>query len=76
MGLSIKDLQKSNYDAFIKTINIYLIILGFRENTLIPNGEYNLTKFKSLLNNERYIYKGCIQNNLLGETPADEDNWS
>ena len=30
--LSIKDLQKSNYDAFIKIINIYLDILGFKEN--------------------------------------------
>lgn len=72
--LSIKDLQKSNYDAFIKTINIYLDILGFKENTLIPNGNSNLTNFKSLLNNED-IFISCIQNNLLGETPADEDNW-
>ena len=72
--LSIKDIQRNNYSTFLKIINIYLDILGFKENTLIPNGNSNLTNFKSLLNNED-IFISCIQNNLLGETPADEDNW-
>ena len=72
--LSIKDLQKNNYTTFIKTINIYLNILGFKENIILPNGDSNLTNFKSSLNNEE-IFISCIQNNLLGETPADEDNW-
>ena len=72
--LSIKDLQKNNYTTFIKIINIYLNILGFKENTILPNGDSNLTNFKSSLNNEE-VFISCIQNNLLGETPADEDNW-
>lgn len=72
--LSVKDLQKNDYTTFIKIINIYLNILGFKENTILPNGDSNLTNFKSSLNNEE-VFISCIQNNLLGETPADEDNW-
>lgn len=72
--LSIKDIQKSNYNSFIKIINIYLNILGFKENILLTNGDSSLTNFKSSLNNED-VFISCIQNNLLGETPADEDNW-
>lgn len=72
--LSVKDLQKNDYTAFIKIINIYLNILGFKENTILPNGDSSLTNFKSSLNNEE-VFISCIQNNLLGETPADEDNW-
>lgn len=72
--LSIKDLQKNNYDTFIKIINVYLNILGFKENTLLPNSGSSLTNFKSSLNNED-VFISCIQNDLLGETPADEDNW-
>ena len=72
--LSIKDLQKNNYDTFVKIINIYLDILGFKEITLLPNGNSGLTNFKSSLNNEN-VFISCIQNDLLGETPKDEDNW-
>lgn len=72
--LSVKDLQKNDYTTFIKIINIYLNILGFKENTILPNGDSSLTNFKSSLNNEE-IFISCIQNNLIGETPADEDNW-
>ena len=72
--LSIKDLQKDNYTTFIKIINVYLNILGFKENILLPNGDSNLTNFKASLNNED-VFISCIQNNLLGKTPADEDNW-
>ncbi|WP_195989162.1 restriction endonuclease [Clostridium sp. D53t1_180928_C8] len=72
--LSIKDLQKNNYDTFIKIINIYLNILGFKEITLLPTGNSSLTNFKSLLNNED-IFVSCIQNDLLGKTPKDEDRW-
>ena len=72
--LSIKDLQKDNYTTFIKIINVYLNILGFKENILLPNGDSNLTNFKASLNNED-VFISCIQNNLLGKTPDDEDNW-
>lgn len=72
--LSIKDLQKNNYTTFIKIINVYLNILGFKENILLPNGDSNLTNFKASLNNED-VFISCIQNNLLGKTPDDEDNW-
>lgn len=72
--LSIKDLQKNNYDTFIKIINIYLDILGFKEITLLPNGNSGLTNFKSSLNNEN-VFISCIQNDLIGETPKDEDKW-
>lgn len=72
--LSIKDLQKNNYTTFIKIINVYLNILGFKENILLPNGDSDLTNFKASLNNED-VFISCIQNNLLGKTPDDEDNW-
>lgn len=72
--LSLKDLQKNNYDTFVKIINIYLDILGFKEITLLPNGNSGLTNFKSSLNNEN-VFISCIQNDLLGETPKDEDKW-
>ena len=72
--LSIKDLQKNNYDTFVKIINIYLDILGFKEITLLPNGNSGLTNFKSSLNNVN-VFISCIQNDLLGETPKDEDKW-
>ena len=72
--LSIKDLQKNNYTTFIKIINVYLNILGFKENILLPNGDSNLTNFKASLNNED-VFISCIQNNLLGKTPEEEDNW-
>lgn len=72
--LSIKDLQKNNYTTFIKIINIYLKILGFKENKILPNGDSNLTNFKSSLNNED-VFISCVQNNLIGKIAADEDNW-
>lgn len=72
--LSIKDLQRNNYTTFIKIINVYLNILGFKENILLPNGDSNLTNFKASLNNED-VFISCIQNNLLGKIPDDEDNW-
>lgn len=72
--LSIKDLQKNNYTTFIKIINVYLNILGFKENILLSNGDSNLTNFKASLNNED-VFISCIQNNLLGKTPEEEDNW-
>ena len=61
-------------DSFVKIINIYLDILGFKEITLLPNGNSGLTNFKSSLNNEN-VFISCIQNDLLGETPKDEDKW-
>ena len=65
--LSIKDIQKNNYNTFIKIINIYFDILGFKDKvTLIPNGNSNLTNFKASLNNED-IFISCIQNDLLGK---------
>ena len=72
--LSIKDLKKNQYTTFIKIINIYLNILGFKENKILPNGDSNLTNFKSSLNNEDVLIS-CIQNDLIGETAADEDYW-
>lgn len=72
--LSIKDLQKNNYTTFIEIINIYLNILGFKENKLLPNMDDNLTNFKTSLNNED-VFISCIENDLLGKYPYDEDNW-
>ena len=72
--LSIKDLQKNNYNTFIEIINLYLNISGFKENTILPNGNSNLTNFKTSLNNED-VFISCIQNDLVGESPDDEDNW-
>ena len=73
--LSIKDLQKNNYTKFIEIINLYLNILGFKENKILPNGSSDLTNFKTSLNDED-VFISCIQNDLLGESPDDEDNWN
>ena len=72
--LSIKDIQKNNYNAFLKIINIYLDILGCKEIVAIPDGNSNLSNFKCSLNNTN-IFISCIQKDLIGETPKDEDNW-
>lgn len=72
--LSIKDLKKNQYTTFIKIINIYLNILGFKENKILPNGDSNLTNFKSSLNTED-VFISCIQNDLIGKIAADEDYW-
>lgn len=72
--LSIKDIQKNNYNTFIKVINLYFDILGFKDKVTLPNEYSNLTNFKASLNNEN-IFISCIQNDLLGNTPADEDKW-
>lgn len=73
--LSIKDLQKNNYDRFIKTIEYYLKFNGFTNISLIENGTSELTSFTATLNNEK-IYISCSQNTLLGKEAKDEDNWS
>lgn len=73
--LSIKDLQKNNYTTFIEIINIYINILGFKECEIIPDGNSDLTNFKASLNDED-VFISCIQNDLLGESPDDEDNWN
>ncbi|WP_196000507.1 restriction endonuclease [Clostridium sp. 1001271B_151109_B4] len=71
--LSIKDIQKNNYDTFLKIINIYLDILGCKEIVALPDSNDN-SNFKCSLNNTN-IFISCIQNDLIGETPKDEDNW-
>lgn len=73
--LSIKDLQKNNYDRFIKIVELYLNLNGFTNVSLIENGRSELTNFTATLNNEK-IYISCNQNDLLGKEPKDEDNWS
>ena len=62
--LSIKDIQKNNYNTFIKIINLYLDILGFKDKLSLPNEYSNLTNFKASLNNED-VFISCIQNDLL-----------
>ena len=57
-----------------KIINIYLNILGFKENKILPNSDSNLTNFKSSLNTED-VFISCIQNDLIGKIAADEDYW-
>ena len=72
--LSIKDIQKNNYNTFIKIINLYIDILGFKDKLSLPNEYSNLTNFKASLNNED-VFISCIQNDLLKDTSADEDKW-
>ena len=43
--LSIKDIQKNNYNTFIKIINLYIDILGFKDKLSLPNEYSNLTNF-------------------------------
>lgn len=73
--LSIKDLQKDNYDRFINVIKLYLNFNGFTNISLIENGTSELTNFTAILNNKK-IYISCSQNDLLGKEDKDEDNWS
>ena len=72
--LSIKDIQKNNYNTLIKIINLYIDILGFKDKLSLPNEYSNLTNFKASLNNED-VFISCIQNDLLKDTSADEDKW-
>lgn len=72
--LSIKDIQKNNYTTFLKITNIYLGILGCKEIVALPDANSALTNLKCSLDNSN-VFISCIQNDLLGETAKDEDNW-
>lgn len=72
--LSVKDLQKENYDTFIKIINVYLNILSCKEITMLPGGNSTLTNFKCLLNNDP-VFISCVQNDLLEDESKAEDKW-
>lgn len=73
--LSIKDLQKNNYEIFINVITSYLENLDCKNLDFLPNSCSELTNLVCNLNGED-IYVSCIQNELLGDTPTEEDNWT
>lgn len=72
--ISIKDIQKNNYNMFIKIINLYFDILGFKDTVEVPNEYNNLTNFKTILNKEN-VFISCIQNDLIENKSTDDEIW-
>lgn len=67
--LSIKDLQQSNYDRFLKAIKFYLSTHNYENIIIFKDNSPELTNLKGILNGEN-IYLTCIQN----ETATDSTN--
>ena len=61
--LSIKDLQKNNYDKFLKAINLYLSTHNYENIIIFNNNTPELTNIKGVLSGEN-IYITCIQNDI------------
>lgn len=72
--ISIKDIQKNNYKTFIKIINLYFNILGFKDTVEVTNEYDNLTNFKTILNKEN-VFISCIQNDLIENKSSDNETW-
>ncbi len=72
--ISIKDIQKNNYKTFIKIINLYFNILGFKDTVEVANEYNNLTNFKTTLNKEN-VFISCIQNDLIENKSSDNETW-
>ena len=69
--ISIKDIQKNNYNRFISIIESYLNNKGFKNINFLPNGESKLTNLTTTLDNEK-IYISCIQSDYFSEEPFIE----
>ncbi|MEN8077178.1 restriction endonuclease [Clostridioides difficile] len=69
--ISIKDIQKNNYNRFISIIESYLNSKGFKNINFLPNGESKLTNLTTTLDNEK-IYISCIQSDSFSEEPFIE----
>lgn len=67
--LSIKDLQKNNYDRFLKAIKLYLSTHNYENIIIFKDNTPELTNLKGILAGDN-IYITCIQN-ILGN---DSDN--
>lgn len=72
--LSIKDLQKNNYDRFLKAIKLYLSTHNYENITIFTNSTPELTNLKGILTGDN-IYISCIQNNI-SEDSSDENTSS
>lgn len=73
--LSIKDIQKANYNNFIDIINTYFNIIGIKESNLLSGDNSDLINFKCLSNDE-YVFISCIQNDLITKDSKNEDNFT
>lgn len=62
--ISIKDLQKNNYDRFLKYIKLYLSTHSYENIIIFKDNSPELTNLKGVLNNEN-IYISCIQNDII-----------
>lgn len=62
--ISIKDLQKNNYDRFLKYIKLYLSTHNYENIIIFKDNSPELTNLKGVLNNEN-IYISCIQNDII-----------
>lgn len=69
--LSIKDLQKNNYDKFLKAIKLYLSIHNYENIVIFNDNTPELTNLKGILTKDN-IYISCIQNDI-GNTSDNED---
>lgn len=75
LGLfSIKDLQKDNYETFIKIIKMYLVILDFKKIYTITDNESNKINFKCI-SNDNDVLISYSQNSIYGKENLDEDYW-
>ena len=71
--LSIKDIQKNNYDRFIKAINLYLSSHNYENIIFEENNTPELTNLTGILNSEN-IYISCIQNDLIDKSVNLDNN--
>lgn len=72
--LSIKDIQKDNYERFIKIIKLYLSTHNYENIIFEENSSPELTNITAILNNES-VYISCLQNNMT-ENPIDDNDFT
>lgn len=65
--LSIKDLQKNNYDRFLKAIKFYLSTHNYENIIIFKDNTPELTNLKGILNGDN-IYITCVQNILENDS--------
>lgn len=71
--LSIKDLQKNNYDRFLKAIKFYLCTHNYENIIIFKDNIPELTNLKGILNGDN-VYITCIQN--IMENDSNNENLS
>ncbi len=68
--LSIKDLQKNNYDRFLKAIKFYLSTHNYENIIIFKDNSPELTNLKGILTEDN-VYITCIQNDMINDSDND-----